>query len=78
MEPAGFPKEPLRVHPGKPQSKSRMRAHCGLRSATSGDINGQFLIGKLNIQINFILFATFGSRMETPMLKYLDLTDFVQ
>ena len=51
MEPAGFPKEPLQVHPGKPQSKSRMRAHCELRSATSGDINGQFLIGKLNIQI---------------------------
>lgn len=25
-----------------------------------------------------ILFAAFGSRMETPMLKHLDLTNFVQ
>lgn len=51
MEPAGFPEEPLQVRNGKPQSKSGMWAYCELRSVTSGDINGQFLIGKLNIQI---------------------------
>lgn len=51
MEPAGFPKEPLQVCTGKPQSKSRIWDYCELRSATSGDINGQFLIGKLNIQM---------------------------